>query len=70
MRTGGMLGEVVGLAASVCHRHDASPRDVYSKYFSELRLLMLSGAGRQGLPNNQKYNVGLHLDEIPQNPDK
>lgn len=70
MRTGGMLGEVVGLAASVCHRHDASPRDVYSKYFSELKLLMLSGAGRQGLPDSQEYNVGLHLDEIPQNPDK
>ena len=29
MRTGGMMGEVVGMAASICRRHNASPRDVY-----------------------------------------
>lgn len=43
MRTGGMMGEVVGMAASVCKKHDALPRDVYEKYFEELRALMTVG---------------------------
>lgn len=58
MRTTGMMGEVVGMAASICTKHDGSPRDVYEKYLPELKALMEVGAGKQGLPNNQRYNVG------------
>jgi hypothetical protein len=61
MRTGGMLGEVVGMAATLCHQHHCNPRDVYSSYFKELQALMTKGAGKTGLPNNQNYNVGLTL---------
>lgn len=63
MRTTGMLGEVVGLAASVCHKHDALPRDVYELYFEELKKLMEKGAGKQGLPNNQHFNEGSWLTD-------
>lgn len=58
MRTTGMLGEVVGLAASVCKKHNVNPRTVYTTFFPELKQLMEVGAGKQGLKNNQKYNQG------------
>ena len=48
MKTGGMIGEVVGKAASLCVRHQCTPRDVYERYFSELKeLLALNGAARR-----------------------
>ena len=58
MRTTAMMGEVVGMAASVCHRHNALPRAVYTTYLSELKSRMEKGCGQQGLPNNQQFNVG------------
>ncbi|MBQ7930656.1 MAG: FAD-dependent oxidoreductase [Clostridia bacterium] len=36
MRTLGQLGEVVGMAADICKKHDALPRDVYTDYLDEL----------------------------------
>lgn len=62
MRTTGMMGEVVGMAASICHRHTSQPRDVYKQYLEELKSLMKNGAGKQGLPNNQLYNEGGTLE--------
>ncbi len=47
-RTTGMMGEVVGMAASVCKEQNALPRDVYSKYFTELQKLMEKGIGNPG----------------------
>ncbi len=43
MRTGGMMGEVVGMAASICKDHRCSPRGVYQKYLLELKALMTAG---------------------------
>ena len=62
MRTTGMIGEVVGLAASVCWKHNALPRDVYEFHFEDLKQLMTKGAGKQGLPNNQTFNNGSWLN--------
>ena len=58
MRTTGMMGEVVGLAASLCDEHDVLPRGVYTSHLEELKALMEKGAGKQGLKNNQLYNLG------------
>ena len=58
MRTCGMMGEVVGMAASICHKSNALPRDIYTTYLEELKALMREGAGKQGLANNQLYNKG------------
>ena len=40
MRTCGMMGEIVGKAASICIKHNTSPREVYEKYLDELQTLM------------------------------
>ncbi len=40
MKTCGMMGEVVGKAASICVSHECLPRQVYEKYWSELDDLM------------------------------
>ena len=57
MRTCGMSGEVVGLAASVCKVRNASPRDVYRYYLPDLKTLMKRGAAVDGpLPDNQRFN--------------
>ena len=48
MKTCGMMGEVVGKAASLCAVHQCSPREVYQKYLPELKgLLQLPGGSRR-----------------------
>lgn len=48
MKTCGMMGEVVGKAASVAVKHGATPRDVYEKYWAEMHeLLQLPGKARR-----------------------
>lgn len=42
-RTTAMMGEVVGMAASICKNHSAVPREVYLKYLEELKNLMKAG---------------------------
>ena len=64
MRTTGMLGEVVGMAAYLCKKHQVLPRAIYQQHFDEMKQLMKEGTGRKGLPNNQQYNQGApHLKE-------
>ena len=48
MKTGGMIGEVVGKAASVCLKRNCTPREVSQRYFPELQeLLRLPGVARR-----------------------
>lgn len=48
MKTCGMMGEVVGKAASVCTLHDCMPREVYTHYLVDLKeLLQLPGQARR-----------------------
>ncbi|MEQ9289046.1 MAG: FAD-dependent oxidoreductase [Cyclobacteriaceae bacterium] len=44
-RTTGMMGEVVGMAASICKEKNTTPRGVFQNYFSELQKLMEAGIG-------------------------
>ena len=55
MRTCSMMGEVVGMAASICRKHDVMPRAVYTDYLEELKDLMRQGVGEPGLPNTQNF---------------
>ncbi|KAB2807758.1 MAG: FAD-dependent oxidoreductase, partial [Paludibacter sp.] len=45
MRTTGMMGEVVGMAASIAKKHNTSPRGVYEDHLDELKVLMNKGVG-------------------------
>jgi hypothetical protein len=48
MKTCGMMGEVVGRAASICILHECNPRHVYDRYLEELiDLLHLPGKARR-----------------------
>ncbi|MEX2357291.1 MAG: FAD-dependent oxidoreductase [Pirellulaceae bacterium] len=48
MKTCGMMGEVVGKAASLCKIHDCDPRDIYESHWDEMdELLHLPGQARR-----------------------
>ena len=57
MRTTGMMGEVVGMAAAVCKEHDAGPRAVYALHLEALKEKLSRGVGR-GLPETRTTNPG------------
>jgi len=58
MRTGGMMGEVVGMAAALCKKHGCAPRDIYTDHFDELKALMTQGVGLGKEQPPQNYNLG------------
>ncbi len=66
MRTTGMMGEVVGMAASICNVKGSTPRGVYESYLPELKALMKKGVGKGDLPNNQRFNEGMGLVVKPE----
>lgn len=67
MRTTGMMGEVVGMAAALCKKHDADPRDIYISHLPELKEMMQAGAGKDGstLPDNQNFNCANKFLDSP-----
>ena len=62
MRTHGMMGEVVGMAASICKKHRCDPRDVYKSHLDELKSLMEKGVGDGKEHPRQNYNCQSSLD--------
>ena len=62
MRTTGMMGEVVGMAAAVCKLNKVKPRGVYEKHFEDLKALMMEGVGKEGAPYHT-YNLGNTLKQ-------
>lgn len=43
MRTGGAMGEVVGMAAKICRDHEANPRGIFQDHLEELKDQMRRG---------------------------
>lgn len=63
MKTCGMMGEVVGRAASVCVREDCLPRDVYTKHWDELdKLIQLPGKARR---ETVQAEIVIPADALP-----
>lgn len=63
MRTAAMMGEVVGMAASICKNNSVLPREVYQHYLPDLKELMKKGAAKPiDLPDNQNFNEGESLN--------
>ena len=64
MKTCGMMGEVVGKAASVAARHDTTPRGVYERHWPELEsLLELPGKARRATPDAP---IDIPADALPE----
>jgi len=59
MKTCGMMGEVVGRAASICVFHECTPREVHDRYLAELVDLLR-------LPGKARRNTVYEKVEIPQ----
>lgn len=59
MKTCGMMGEVVGKAASICVQHSCTPREVYDNYLDELKsLLEQPGVARRHTVNGEIFMDG------------
>jgi len=59
MKTCGMMGEVVGKAASICLANSCGPRQVYDQYLDELKkLLELPGVARRDMVDGPIYMDG------------
>lgn len=52
MRTLGILGEVIGMAATICTKENVYPRDVYTTHFEKLKAMM-----EQGVPSPPDYHA-------------
>ena len=65
MRTTGMMGEVVGMGAALCHQYGIEPRDVYRNHLPELKVMMQKGIGKKNVPDNQHFNEPNVLLEKP-----
>jgi hypothetical protein len=71
MRTCGMMGEVVGMAVSLCKKYNTTGRGVYKKYLKQLKTMMkgediakwLKKAGRN-LARDAKVEVSSNYDTI------
>jgi hypothetical protein len=54
MRTCGMMGEVVGMAASICKNRGTTPRGVYIEHLPELKELATRGVGKEAMKQQSK----------------
>ena len=63
MRTTGMMGEVVGMAAALCKQNNVKPRGVYENHLEDLKKLMMKGVGKEGASPYPLYNLGEMLKE-------
>ncbi|HHK40803.1 MAG TPA: FAD-dependent oxidoreductase, partial [Planctomycetaceae bacterium] len=69
MKTCGMMGEVVGKAASICAKHYCTPREVYTKHWKELEsLLQLPGKARRKTVNSPIEMPSVLLPARPEGP--
>jgi hypothetical protein len=63
MKTCGMMGEVVGRAASICVKRDCLPRDVYKSYLEDLiELIQLPGKARRATVHDE---ILIPADALP-----
>lgn len=82
MRTGALMGEVVGMAASLCTQHRVNPREIYTQYLPELKQLcgyvaasegmaleiLEAGKARRASDDDAKYEISHLSDELKELP--
>ena len=68
MKTGGMIGEVVGKAASIAIKNQCTPREIFERYYPELQELMKQpGAARRKTVQDP---IALPAGYVPLPPEK
>ena len=55
MRTCGMMGELIGMAASLCKKYDTDPRGVYQNHLTKLKRLARRGVGKLNETNDEAF---------------
>ncbi len=55
MRTCGMMGELIGMAASLCKKYNTDPRGVYQHHLTKLKQLARRGVGKLNETNDEAY---------------
>ncbi len=61
-RTTAMMGEVVGMAASLCRKYQTTPRGVYQAHLDELKELMQRGVGKEeGIQEVRQLPAGFSV---------
>jgi len=64
MRTCGMMGEVVGMAALLCKKHDTDPRGVYQDHLAELKELAKRGVGKSDLADDNAFEQAMENGKL------
>jgi hypothetical protein len=59
MRTGGMMGELIGMAASLCKKNNTTPRGVYENHLAELKRLARNGVGKPAEINEDTFRQAI-----------
>lgn len=57
MRTGGMMGEVIGYAAALCKKHQCTPRQLYQNHNDEL-MATLKSIPKKGAADDGHHHFG------------
>ncbi|MBW8038611.1 MAG: FAD-dependent oxidoreductase [Planctomycetes bacterium] len=64
MRTCGMMGEVIGMAASLCNKHNTDPRGVYQRYLTELKELAKRGVGKSDMASDDAFRQAMENGQL------
>jgi len=57
MRTCGMMGELVGMAASLCKKYSTTSRGVYEHHLAELKELATRGVGKLNTTDDEAFKA-------------
>jgi hypothetical protein len=64
MRTCGMMGEVVGMAASLCAKYNTDPRGVYHDHLTELKEFAKRGAGKSDITGDDDFRQAMENGQL------
>ncbi|MBC8468908.1 MAG: FAD-dependent oxidoreductase [Planctomycetes bacterium] len=64
MRTCGMMGELVGMAASLCKKYNTNPRGVYQDHLSRLTQLAKQGVGKVNETNDKAFGLAAENGKL------
>ena len=64
MRTCGMMGELVGMAASLCKKYNTDPRGVYQDQLSRLKQIAKRGVGKVSETNDKAFGLAAENGKL------